>query len=148
MRIMTGLIWLLLPIGAGCSQHEATIPSNTHSEERVTAWQKDWSDRIGKIVILEGTAANAKLGALLLGEGTEIWIDGLQQWPDGFYIGCDHGKRVRVTGTVIKRDDLPTSVLRPGEPVKQGTWGGGTEEDVEKAKRRFLLKDASWTVLD
>jgi hypothetical protein len=112
------------------------------------AWPKDWSKHLGQTVTLEGTAANAKLGALLLaGDGESIWIDGLDQWPEGFYSGGSKGKRVRVTGTVIKRDDMPVFVQKPGEPLREGI-PVQSEEELEKAKWRFLLKDAKWTVLE
>jgi hypothetical protein len=108
-------------------------------------WPKDWSLYLGKQVTIEGTALNAKLGAILVGDGQDIWIDGLDAWPEGYYFGRDQGKRVRVTGTVIERDDLP--VLSPeeagppkaGVPVTQGM-------EPKQASKRFLLKNAKWTL--
>lgn len=111
------------------------------------AWPKDWSRHVGRKVALEGMAVNAKLGALLLAEGQAIWIDGLDAWPPGFYSGGDQGKRLRVTGTVIKRDDLPVFVDKPGEPVRAGI-PVQSERELETAKWRYLLQDAKWTVLD
>jgi hypothetical protein len=98
-------------------------------------------------VTLEGTAANAKLGALLQGKDDAIWIDGLDSWPDGFYAGGDQGKRLRVTGTVIRKDDVPVFVQKPGEPPRAGI-PVGSEEELEKARWRYLLADAKWTVVD
>jgi hypothetical protein len=96
---------------------------------------------------LEGTAADAKLGALLQGKEGLIWIEGLESWPEGFYSGGDQGKRLRVTGTVIRKDDLPVFVQKPGEPPGAAI-PVASEEEREKAKRRYLLKDAKWTELD
>jgi hypothetical protein len=110
-------------------------------------WPKDWSKYLGQTVTVEGNAANAKLGALLLGDGKEIWINGLDSWPEGFYSGGDRGKRVRVTGTVIQRDDLPVFVQKPGGPLIQGI-PVQSEEEKQRAKWRYLLRDAKWTVLD
>jgi hypothetical protein len=109
-------------------------------------WPKDWSKVLGQTVTLEGTAANAMMGALLLGDGNAIWIDGKDAWPAGFYEGGDKGKRLRVTGVVIKRDDVPAFVEKPGEGAKQGV-PVKSEEELEKAKWRFLLKNATWTTL-
>ncbi len=111
------------------------------------AWPKDWSGHVGQTVTLEGRAVDAKIGALLQGQGGAIWIDGLDSWPEGFYSGGDQGKRLRVTGTVIKKDDLPVIVQKPGELPRAGI-PVQSEEELERAKWRYLLKDAKWTVLE
>ena len=143
-------ICLVLTTVAGCSRNQGEPPSGQARKNRVTAWPKDWSDYLGQTVTLEGTAVNAKLGALLLQEGrdgTAIWIDGLEEWPEGLYQGGDKGKHLRVTGKVIKRDDLPVFVQKPGDPPKAGI-PVESEEELEKAKWRFLLSDVKWTVLE
>jgi hypothetical protein len=115
--------------------------------ERAMAWPKDWSKHLGRTVTLEGTAADAQLGAVLEGDGGMIWIDGLEVWPKGFYTGEGKGKRLRVSGTVIQRSDLPAFVEKPGEPPRSGI-PVRSEQELEKAKSRFLLKDAHWTILE
>jgi hypothetical protein len=66
---------------------------------------------------------------------------------DGYYLGGEQGKRVRVTGTVIERHNLPVFIPRKDElpvqgiPVPEGT-------DLHKASRRFLLQDAKWVVVE
>jgi hypothetical protein len=119
-------------------------------KSRTMTWPKDWSKHLGETVTVEGTAANLKLGALLQGDGEWIWLEGMS-WPNGLYGGGDKGKRVRVTGTVIKNDDLPVFVVnpgwKPGELVPQG-MSVRSEEELRKAKWRFLLRDAKWTVLE
>lgn len=122
-------------------------PSNPSRQERITAWPRDWSSHVGQTVTLEGTAVDLKFGARLHGDGNAIWIDGLDAWPDGFYLGGEKGKRLRVTGVVIKRDDLPVFFQKPGEPVRQG-MPVKSEEELATAKWRYLLKNAKWTVLD
>ena len=110
-------------------------------------WPEDWSVLLGQTVTLEGRAGNAKLGALLESDGRILWIDGLNNWPEGFYPGDGQGKRLRVTGTVIKRDDMPVFVQEPGGPVKAGI-PVRSKADLERARGRFLLTDVRWTVLD
>jgi hypothetical protein len=147
MRLLVGWLCLLVANFSGCSTHPTAPSPAVVGKERVIAWPNDWSEHVGQRVTLEGAAANAKLGALLLGKESEIWIDGLDSWPEGFYSGGDKGKRLRVTGTVIKKGDLPVFVQKPGEfpsagiPVK-------SEQELEKAKWRYLLKDAKWDVLE
>jgi hypothetical protein len=109
-------------------------------------WPNDWSGHIGQTVTLEGRAANAKLGAVLKGKEGAIWIDGLDSWPEGYVSGGD-GKHLRVTGTVIKKDDLPVFVQKPGEPPQAGI-PVTSEEEREKAKWRYLIKDAKWDALE
>jgi len=107
-------------------------------------WPDRWEPLLGKTVVVEGKALDAKSGALLAGERGEIFIDGLDSWPSGFYQGGQNGLRVRVTGTVIARGDLPVFVERPGEPRRAGIpVPEGT--DLEKAARRYLLAEATWT---
>ena len=110
-------------------------------------WPKDWSEHIGKKVTLDGTPANAKLGAVLVGDGSEVWIDGLEEWPAECFGQGGKGKRVRVIGTIVKRDDLPVLVQKPGDPPRAGI-PVLSEEELEKAKWRFLLKDATRKVVD
>ncbi len=78
-------------------------------------WPTDWSVHVGKLVTIEGVAIDQKLGATLTGEGEPIFIDGIDGWPDGFYLGGDRGKRVRVTGMVIERHDLPVFIPKKGD---------------------------------
>lgn len=115
------------------------------------SWPEDWSKHLGHTVTVEGLAANAKLGALLMGESKgAIWMDGMDSWPAGFYTrnheGKDVYKRVRVTGVVIERGDLPVFIQRgdiqqQGMPVPPGT-------DLEAASKRYLLTDVRWTVIE
>ena len=77
----------------------------------------------------------------MAGSGT-IWIDDLDAWPLEV-----RGKWVQVAGKVIERADLPVFVHREGEPQMQGMpVPAGT--DLEKARRRFLLTEARWKLLE
>ncbi len=139
------LVGALLAIGGlGCQGKPADVQP---AWQAVLPWPKDWSACVGKSVTLEGIAVDSKLGALLLSEQDEIAIAGLDSWPTGFYRGGRDGKRLRVTGTVIVRDDVPAFVRRPGEPERTGV-PVESEKDLEAARRRFILKDARWTVLE
>ena len=110
---------------------------------RTSPPQRDWASVVGQRIVVEGTAANAKLGALLETETGNVWIDGLESWPEGFYQGPGTGKRLRVTGVVVERHDLPVFVRKPGEPEMQGMpVEPGT--DLHTASKRYLLRDASW----
>jgi hypothetical protein len=118
------------------------------TSDKAVAWPKDWSQHLGKTITLEGIAENAKLGPLLSGKDNSIWIDGLDGWPEGVYQGGNRGKKLRVTGTVIVRDDLPVfvspkegAIVPQGIPVPLGT-------DLKEARKRYLLRDARWVVLE
>lgn len=108
------------------------------------AWPRVWSEYAGKQVTLEGTPANAKLGALLVGQDDQVWIDGLEEWPREVFGEDGKGKRLRVTGTVVIRQDLPAYVQKPGEPPKTGI-PVQEESQLKTASTRVLLKDATWS---
>jgi hypothetical protein len=147
MRSMNASICLVLATVAGCSQPPTPSPSVPQVEEHFSGWPKEWSRHLGQPVTLEGTAANAKLGAVLEGEKDMIWIADLDSWPNGFYPGAGKGKRLRVTGTVIKRDDMPVYIEKRDQSAKGG-MPVHSEEELAREKSRFLLKDARWTVLE
>jgi hypothetical protein len=148
MRMVTVAIALLIGSAGGCSQPPTPQPNISQVEERPECWPRDLSKVVGQTVTIEGTAGDAKLGALLLGDGDAIWIEGLDRWPTGFYPGGDKGKRLRVTGTVITRDDMPVFIQKRDEPPAIAGIPVQSEGELAKAKTRFLLKDAKWTVLE
>ena len=97
--------------------------------------------QLGQQVTLEGIAEARKLGAVLRGNDFEVWIDQLQDWPR------DHvGKRVRVTGVLEERHDLPVFIRKPGEPVAAGIpVPEGT--DLRNASHRYIVRDAKWSLI-
>ena len=110
-------------------------------------WPKDWSLHLGNLVSIEGMAIDQKIGATLTGEGETIFIDGIDAWPAGFYLGGDRGKRVRVTGVVIERHDLPVVISKIGDPPRAGlAVPEGT--DLHKASRRYLIRNAIWVLVE
>ena len=104
------------------------------------------NDLLGKKIEISGIAINAKLGALLITEDGSIWINGKEEWPKGYYYGGDNGKKLKVTGTVIEKYDLPVFIQKEGElpqsgiPVPEGT-------DLKEASRRYLLKNVKWEII-
>ena len=97
--------------------------------------------QLGQQVTLEGTAEARKLGAVLRGRDFDVWIDPLQDWPRDYV-----GQRVRVTGILEERHDLPVFIQKPGEPVAGGIpVPQGT--DLHQASRRFVVRDAKWSLI-
>jgi len=90
-------------------------------------------------VALEGIAEARKLGAAVRGDGFEVWIDGLSDWPRELV-----GRRVRVTGVLEERNDLPVFVQKPGEPVAAG-MPVAEGSDLQQASRRYVLRNATWS---
>ena len=100
-----------------------------------------WSQFLLKEVTVEGLAQNAKFGAYLqLSDPSKsIWINSLSFWPEKY-----RGKKVSVTGTVIKRYDLPVFIQKIGEPSRTGIpVREGT--DLHSASKRYLLENARWS---
>ena len=97
--------------------------------------------QLGQQVTLEGTAEARKLGAVLRGKDFDVWIDPLQDWPRDYV-----GQRVRVTGILEERHDLPVFIQKQGEPVAGGIpVPQGT--DLHQASRRFVVRDAKWSLI-
>ena len=87
---------------------------------------------------------DAKLEAFIQPDKPEraIWIDSLSSWPEGYL-----GSRVKATGIVIQKYDLPVFIQKEGEPVRTGIpVPEGT--DLHSASRRYLLKNAKWSKID
>jgi len=99
--------------------------------------------KLGRMITVEGVPEDAKLGAILMINGSRtVWIDGLEAWPAEL-----RGKIVEVTGTVIQRADLLVFIHQDGEPERAGIpVGPGT--DLNQARRRFLLSGARWKVAE
>ena len=114
--------------------------ANTYNEQSIG----DWHDQIGQRVTLTGRAVNLKIGALLAGDGYGIYIDlPGNHWPSGLYQGGDHGERVRVTGTIAQRADLPVFISDPSTPIISGIpVPDGT--DLEKTANRYILESVEW----
>jgi hypothetical protein len=133
---MRGFVSILAALAlASCSK--PTVPA------RSRAAPFPLEARIGHVVTVEGIPEDAKLGALLMIGGSQtIWIDGLNEWPPEL-----RDKVLEVTGKVIQRSDLPVFVHQDGEPERAGIpVGPGT--DFEQARRRFLLAEARWKVVE
>jgi hypothetical protein len=66
----------------------------------------------------------------------------LGDWPPDVL-----GKRVRVTGEITIRSDLPVFVAKKGEPMRAGMpVPEGT--DLKQASRRQVLKNIKWEIVD
>ena len=118
------------------------VLGGTHANAQAQA--DPWKEHLGKQVTVTGEAHNAKMGALLEGEGFHIWVDlPNDAWPDGLYHGNDDGELVEVIGTVRERSDVPVFIPKDGEPMRQGvTVPPGT--DLEEARKRYILEDVKW----
>lgn len=139
---------VILAIGVcGCAGFPRTGTELPALGERDPNWPADWTSVVGKSVTLEGVPENWKLGAYLTSVGNGgIWIDDYSTWPAECFRDAK-GKKVRVTGTVVHKKDLPVFVPRAGEPVPQGIPAREYVEAKEK-QSRYLLKNVKWQVVE
>jgi len=103
---------------------------------------------VGKKITVTGKAQNLKIGArLVCDNGTIIWMDDIDSWPAGYYLGEDDSKTVRVAGKLIEKNDLPIVGDNKGDLKIQGMSvpEGANEKEIN---HRYLLKDASWEVIE
>ena len=102
----------------------------------------DLQARLGQPVALEGVAEARKLGAAVRGNGVEVWLDRMNEWP-----AAVAGRKVRVTGILEERYDLPVYVQKAGEPpvagipVPEGT-------DLRQASRRYVVREPKWSLIE
>lgn len=133
-RLVFGLATvLILSMGVGC-------PLKKTAE--VDTAQSPWEKSLDKTITVEGGARNAMMGAFVVTSNGEIWVEGLDAWP-----ADRDARKIRVTGTVIRRADLPVYVEKPGEPERQGIpVPEGT--DLTAAATRYLLTNATWELVE
>src|SRR5438552_13730303 len=104
------VLLLLLALGY-CQQPN---PEQSKEIPKSDTWANDWAELLGQEVTLEGTAVNGKAGALLMSDDeASVAMHGLDAWPEGYQEVGDKRKRVRVTGTVILKHDLPVFIQKP-----------------------------------
>jgi hypothetical protein len=126
--------WIGILAVASCTSYRE--PERNIWEERFRR-EEALESQLGSRVELQGVARNWKLGAAV----DELWIDGLQSWPPDCL-----GKKILVSGTLIRRDDYPVfrrlseESPKAGIPVPEGV-------DLERARRRYLITEARWSKL-
>lgn len=91
-------------------QTPKTTPTAITSRAQMAALRGQW-------VKLEGKAVNAKLAAMVLGDGFSVYVTARPAWGD------DAGKRVQVVGRLEQTDAFKASVDAKGQ-ISQGTQGG------------------------
>ena len=104
---------------AGCASSPAVPEPKEASMEAINLdGSGDAEKALGKRVRIRGTAQNAKLGAIVLGEGLMVYCQGMDSRP-----GDRVGKPVTVSGVLERTDDFKEVVGPKGER-NQGTAGG------------------------
>jgi hypothetical protein len=157
--VMTACVVLML----GCTQPGVRSPEPRTPAAEPMAWPRDWSELVGQMVTVDGWAEELKIGPYLVedkgldGRGIAIRMDS-ERWSDGYFKGSGKSKHVRVTGTVISRDDVPVYFVESGTGSALGDTSGNvigpqgipvySKEELDRRKWRFLLKDVTWNVLD
>lgn len=87
----------------------------------------------GQRAIVDGTAEDAVLGAVILKDSGElVFIDGLAEWPSEVF-----GRRVRAKGILKERKPAPDPVVDEGGAVGHGMLGTAA-----------VLEDVEWRVMD
>jgi hypothetical protein len=144
---IAGTVLLAITFVYGCSNTNQVSRGNIITPNYTQ--EKDLKEFLGQKITIIGKAVNTKLGALLeVDGGTDVWMDNLQNWPEGYYVYENDAetKTVSVTGTLFEKYDL--CVVNPNDSIiKQGVNlpEGST---VREASHRYLLKDYIWTIVE
>ena len=86
---------------------------------------------VGQKVHLEGQAADAKLGAVVLVDGEPVYLKGMLAWPADVT-----GKTVRVNG-ILEEDSHEDEIL----------LGPNGEQSASMAGSQWLIDRPTWTVV-
>lgn len=119
--VLKGMICCLL-LWTGCAPKDSLSPTTARIEVQASNKEKPMTTTI------EGVAMDANAGGVVAGDDFIVYVDGLLQWPDDIV-----GKRVRVTGELVKEKCIPD----PGStPPKSGALGS-----------QSVLKNAKWELV-
>jgi hypothetical protein len=102
-----------------------------------------WDDHIGKKIVTHAMCCyrDGTHGASVEVRNRRIYIDGLDAWPDSVA-----GKEaVLITGTLTKAADFEVFRYREGKPF-EGGLPVPEPHSLDKARERYVLKDATWQV--
>jgi hypothetical protein len=114
----------------GCAPPGATSPAFQDGSHMSTVETiADLKAMQGQRVTLRGTAADAKMGAVILVEEEPVYLTDLDFWPAAL-----RGKRVRATGLLKLRKNAPDPLPEDGGAI-QGAWGDA-----------WLLDEPQWVI--
>jgi hypothetical protein len=142
------LTLLTVSFGAACCpaskprSHEPQDPAHQQPPSELTAIP-ELESRLSQRITFEGLAVSTKTGAVLKVGDYILYMDGMDSWPDGWFAGDGKEQKVIVTGTLVKRYDLPVFIQEEGAPTMSGMpMPPGT--DLHDAARRYLLTDFTY----
>jgi hypothetical protein len=104
------------------------------------AGQPTMQSQLGKMVTLGWRRESRKLGAALRGDGFDVWIDRLDGWPSNH-----SGRRVRVTGILEERHDLPVYIQRPGDPPAAAFRS--PKARIAQGEPRYIVRNPKWSLI-
>ncbi len=144
----THILLLLLGLLIACAPTNS-IGEEDKSNNTETSINESLETLIGKRITVKGKTLNLKGGAaLILENGTQIWMDDMESWPQGYFINEQDTKIVKVSGILNERNDLPVfiykdndSLLQQGIPMPEGS-------DLNKASHRFVFEKYKWVVVE
>jgi hypothetical protein len=104
----------------------------------------DLKESVGKLVLLNGYAANLKEGAILqLHNGGWVWIDSLQRWPCGYFTS-KKSQHLQVTGILQERYDRMVFVRNESDTVFMQGITVTPDRDLKAASHRYVLTNCKW----
>jgi hypothetical protein len=156
MRLISSTILAAVVVSSlGCGEVRKTQPAFAEKPTQERLPQRadaaphepiDFEANLGRVVTLEGVAKKTKIGASVeMGSGMSfqvVYFDWLAHWPEDVL-----GKRVRVSGTVVKRYDRVFWDGR-GEMPRGQVQLLPPGSDPREASKRYLLKDFTWEVYE
>lgn len=111
-----------------------TLLAPAWCDEKTYPWPGDadaWKKAVGQSLTLEGTAANARLGAVITEGSNTVLVGSMDSWPEEAL-----GHKLRVTGRLT---------VKQVEAIAPNPAPEGVENSAEPV---YYLEGPNWTRID
>lgn len=125
------ILVVVVIVALGCSGSRSGTTSEASSAESAAPVVDGGSAQPAETVTIIGEAQNAKLGAVVLKDGSPTYVSGLDRWPDDVI-----GKTVKVKGTIRTTDAFKA------EQDENGAWSQGTGGAIT------IIHEPRWEIAD
>ncbi|MCB1174883.1 MAG: hypothetical protein KDK39_15030 [Leptospiraceae bacterium] len=130
------------------TKENSSKPANQTGALVVRSTESGWQTKIGQRVTLQGLAVNSKSGAMLLVDGTPVYMAAMHEWPTE--IADNSSRAVRLTVQGVLQTDSLLPIISEQDPQAEQSSGIPVAADVdrEQARQRFILTSYRFQILD
>lgn len=115
--------------GQSAASPQSLMAPHLASPGKPVEVKRELSALIDQPIRLVGTAENAKGGAVVLVDGTPVYVAKKDSWPEAL-----RTKRISLGGKLTRSQHLPKATVNAKGEISQGTTGGSND---------YVLRDAT-----